>query len=94
MTDWQIGDRALCIQVEHPTLGKTRRVELGKVYTVRGVYVSRSSGHVGLILIEAKPRTNPGFHAFMFQRLHPDEHHGERCDWELLLKRTKRTVRA
>lgn len=69
--DWKPGDLALCVSNRHPTLGTTKRVVPGRIYTVTGSYVSSVCGSLALILAEAKPRKNPGFHAFLFRKIHP-----------------------
>jgi hypothetical protein len=89
MTDWQVGDLAVCVTNKHSALGTTKRLQIGKTYTVRGVYISSKGDGVGLILHEAAPRINPGFHAFLFRKVVRDKQEACEAYFVTLLKRSK-----
>jgi hypothetical protein len=98
MSDWQIGDLAVCVAVTHPAFSDAaRRLTLGKVYTV--VRIGRPlrilNGEHGLGFAEVSPtRKNRGYPESMFRKIRPDQH--EACESEFvdLLKRSKRKVSA
>jgi hypothetical protein len=71
VSDWQPGDLALCVRNSDQKLGTTKLVMPGRIYTVTGIYVSGKCGSLALVLAEAKPSKNPGFHAFLFRKIRP-----------------------
>ena len=88
MSDWQIGDLAVCVQdwPEAVACG----IVAGKAYGVAGVYVSPRTGNVGLVLAGVVvPRPHNSTNARHFRKIRPDTH--EPCEEEFvtLLKRGK-----
>lgn len=92
---WEVGDLALCVSDSLPGVpGRAVRVQVGKTYTVTGVYVSSVTATVGLVLAEAKPRKHPGFHEELFRKIKPDAHEACEDEFVTLLERIKRPVKA
>jgi hypothetical protein len=104
MSDWQVGDLAVCIDASDVGGAADPNyvlLEYGRVYNVIGItddgpgsWVSDYDG-LGLILAEVES-TNPegDFAAYRFRKVLPDRH--EACETEFvdLLKRSKRRVEA
>lgn len=95
MSDWQVGDLALCVDAKPcPHFGNTGLVE-GVIYTVVKVYVPEIGGAsarfgrcTGLELRELESGTAHGFSAPRFRKIKPD---AEPCEEEftVLIKRMK-----
>ena len=102
MSDWQVGDLAVCVDdspcrcgapCRHPQNHAIQMVA-GRTYTVNHWIVFQ--GKLYLTLAGVKIISHWGVHgrADRFRKIRPDEH--EACEEEFvtLLNRTKRTVRA
>ncbi len=96
MSDWQVGDLALCVDESNPavpSLGPA--VREGRVYTVKAVTRyrrwQRGSYDVGLILLEARHYTNRDgdFVANIFRKIIPDAPEPCEAEFVTLLKRNK-----
>lgn len=101
MSDWQVGDLAVCVNSGPSRFGPEKRHNLvvDKVYRVVGIGGGTSDGRAPYSLFVAGAKAmyesdGYGFDPDRFRKIRPDEH--EACEHEFvtLLKRTKRTVRA
>lgn len=95
MSDWQVGDLALCVVKPKPDPGITSgwSPAVGSTYTV--MEVARDMRGVVLNFFEdAAYDPYCGFDAFCFRKIRPDKH--EDCEPEFveLLNRVKRKVSA
>lgn len=102
MSDWAIGDLAVCVDAVGRITGKSVLVE-GRTYTVSGIYLPScptssdygSPSDIGLWLEELRsPATSGAFDARRFRKVTPDKQ--ESCEEEFvtLLRRSKPKVRA
>jgi hypothetical protein len=99
MTDWAVGDLAVCVDTLRPEEAKPGRsggdtCRKGAVFTVIGI-ARDAWGNVGLILDDIRSdHPTGGYLASAFRKIRPDKH--EECEPEFvtLLKRSKRRVSA
>jgi len=93
MSDWQVGDLAVCVSVSHPMFSDiSRRLTVGTVYTVAmvGRPLLVLNGERGLGFAEVSPtRRNRGYPETMFRKIRPDEHESCEPEFITLLKRSK-----
>jgi hypothetical protein len=95
MSDWQVGDLALCVDARpNPFYGKSGLTE-GVIYKVVGA-VFNPAPHAlygeeawGLFLAEISAEAPEGFAASRFRKIRPDEHEACEPEFITLLKRTK-----
>jgi hypothetical protein len=75
MSDWQVGDAALCVTVTHPAfVTQSSILRVGAIYTVVkvGRPIERMGGERALGLAEACPRNaGNGFPETLFRKLEP-----------------------
>lgn len=97
MSDWQVGDLAVCVNAG--SAGSA--LEDGRIYTVSGIFSQsgpswlRSHAPYGLYLAEAvAPSSSGSFDPERFRKIRPDEHEGNAEDWQLLRETHKRKVSA
>jgi hypothetical protein len=101
MSDWQVGDLAVCVSVSHPNYPHPfARLQVGRAYTVEAVgrpietWNGRSfGGERALGLCEVKPDIKGrGYPESLFRKVRPDI--TEACEEEFvtLLKKSKRKV--
>lgn len=91
MSDWQVGDLALCLEIEMNTGTVPSGLRVGGVYTVAGVVCHRDQ--TGLVL-EDYPSWHPSeaWCASSFRKILPDEQEACEPEFVTLLKRSKRKV--
>ena len=100
MSDWQVGDLALCVDdAPCPTFGPAP-LRAGATYHVVGV-VPANIGRCGscpaccgLYLDEVDCAALHGFAGHRFRKIRPDKRESCEPEFITLLKRTKRTVKA
>jgi hypothetical protein len=89
MSDWQVGDLAVCVDAGH-----NKMIETGKVYRVEAVRVAPAgysdTGSLGLVLegICSNDRGG-GYHATRFRKIAPDKPEACEDEFVTLLKRGK-----
>ena len=91
MSDWQIGDLALCVSARpNPYSGDANPCKAGQVYTVARVLIT-TSGTVGLGLVGITfPNCNLNAEvASRFRKILPDKHEPCEAEFITLLKRGK-----
>jgi hypothetical protein len=96
MSDWQVGDLALCIHLSdiHPFWRARTRFREGEVYRVDGL-VNGRFGELYLVIGAPDIFAATGYpNAGRFRKIRPDEHEACEPEFVTLLKRTKRTVAA
>ena len=100
--DWKVGDLAVCVDArQNPGVRTTGdKLQEGSIYRVSGIG-RESARHSlygadsGLFLEGMRSGSlSGGYAASRFRKIRPDEHEGEREDWQLLLDSMKRKVRA
>ena len=102
MSDWQVGDLAVCVDARpNPRCGhRPSPLVEGKVYRVAGIdpYPERHALYgmdTGLFLRGMRSAANSGgFAASRFRKIRPDEHEACEPEFVQLLKRSKRKVNA
>jgi hypothetical protein len=93
MTDWQVGDLAVCVDdAERPTSipSDLAKIKRGNVYRVARILC----GGLGLQFEEAVTRHSAGYWEDRFRKIRPDEHQACEPEFVTLLKRAKRPVAA
>jgi hypothetical protein len=95
MSDWQVGDLAVCVDAE-PQAGdfiRDSQLRVGSVYTVTRVLLSGGRGDrtaIGLSLLGMRPAGGrEGYCEDRFRKIRPDEHEACEPEFVTLLKRTK-----
>jgi hypothetical protein len=90
MSDWQVGDLAVCVE-DRPcrNTGLPNPCELGRIYRVEAVVVSRA-GVTGLLLegVRFPSPTIACWHG-NFRKIRPDKHEDCEPEFVTLLKRRK-----
>lgn len=103
MSDWQIGDLAVCVDdsdMDGSSSGSCKYVRIGQVYRVRGVLPRilwlNMERHQGLVVAETSNPFGPhgAFSAQRFRKIRPDEHQSCEPEFVTLLNRIKRKVTA
>lgn len=99
MSDWQVGDLALCVTTKHPSFREASEVlRVGAVYTV--VRVGRPTAYIkgefALGLREAIPSRGPdyGFPQTMFRKIAPHTPDAEDAETIRLLNAQRVPVEA
>ncbi|MBL9070433.1 MAG: hypothetical protein JNM03_10630 [Sphingopyxis sp.] len=86
MSDWQVGDRAICVTEYLPGFGSTTRVSVGRIYQVEGLYISRAEGKykgvLALVLVGVRGVKFDGFHHGLFRKI--DDHVPDEFDREVI----------
>lgn len=86
MSDWQVGDLALCVSIEHPLFkGPSSILRAGAVYTVVvvGSPISWANNERALGFSEAKPKkVGRGFPETLFRKI--DRHQPDEFDRETI----------
>lgn len=86
MSDWQVGDRAICVTDHIPGFGSTTRVSVGRIYQVEGMYISTADGKfngvLALVLVGVRGARFDGFHHALFRKL--DDHVSDDFDREVI----------
>lgn len=97
MSDWQVGDLAVCVDVGDAPRTKFsgtgvagRRLSLGATYTVVAIGAHRVTSET-ILLMEGQPNYAG---AFRFRKIRPDAHEACEAEFLTLLKRSKRKVSA
>lgn len=90
MSDWQVGDLAVCVD-DQPRDGDVLDLDFatlraGRLYRVANVCF----GGLGLHVAEAPVRRKAGWWADRFRKIRPDEHQACEPEFVKLLKRSKR----
>lgn len=96
MSDWQVGDRAVCVDAS----GSRCALTVGRVYSVSGLDWTEGFAELdgslipcGLLLAEiAPPFPYDGFDPRRFRKILPDQHEACETEFVTLLKRSKRRV--
>jgi hypothetical protein len=95
MSDWQVGDLAVCVEARRSPLTE------GSVYTVAAVFFDPAYNTLGeftehtLLLREITPWPGKnGFCPTRFRKIRPDERQACEPEFVTLLKRSKRKVAA
>jgi hypothetical protein len=98
--DWQVGDRAVCVDDSpHPTLGESGIIR-GRAYTIISIRHDGNSkygrGRTAFQLASVNPPwwATKGFDAVRFCKIRPDEQEACEPEFVTLLKRSKRKVPA
>jgi hypothetical protein len=92
MSDWQVGDLAVCVD-DSPTLRPHCPLIVGRTYRVVGISILRE----GLIVAEAVAMNQSfggGFLMRRFRKVRPDEREACEPEFVTLLKRSKQRVSA
>jgi hypothetical protein len=97
VSDWQVGDKALCVDAGPDRFYGDVGLTLGRIYTVVGLPMGNQYDRwkEGLELGEVRPpKPSVGYASYRFRKIRPDEH--EDCEPEFveLLNRSKRKVSA
>lgn len=87
MSDWEIGDLALCVDDSLAEWCLHR----GRIYRVRGV-LGEMLVLDGIAALDGSGRD--GMYASRFRKILPDKHEACEAEFVTLLRRTKRTVKA
>jgi hypothetical protein len=100
VTDWQVGDLAVCVDAapprNNPRVPPAIKLERGKVYTVTGIRICKNGP--GLLVDDEPPHFGAtievGWGVDRFRKIRPDEH--EKCEPEFvtLLETFTRKVEA
>lgn len=95
MTDWKVGDEAVCVDARPRRWSYSNPLRENAVYTVIRVTHDRCPHYgqaVGLVLAELSTEAPGGFFAERFRKVVKDKH--EKCEDEFitLLKRSKVTA--
>jgi hypothetical protein len=97
MSDWQVGDLAVCVDVSDRFYAQYRRTALagrrfaiGKKYRVVATSIHRITGEE-ILLMEGQPDTAG---AWRFRKIRPDEHEACEEEFVILLKLSKQRVSA
>lgn len=98
MSDWQVGDLAVCVDASPDFDGEPVPLEQGTAYRVSGVaFAPRPSrkwgARVGLNLLGVEPWPW-GYASERFRKVVADEHEACETEFVTLLKRLKRKVSA
>jgi hypothetical protein len=98
MSDWQVGDLAVCVDDRPDHLGENH-LELGRIYRVTGVCpvgLSVFGMGTGLLLegVAFPAWATGGAAARRFRKVRPDEHESCEPEFVTLLERSRKTVRA
>jgi hypothetical protein len=102
MSDWQVGDLAVCVDASsrHPGNMSSSVLREGAVYTVIGIapperWITGEYG-IGLVFAEVRQPVNSdgSFIATRFRKIRPDKHESCEPEFVTLLKRSRQTVRA
>ena len=92
MSDWQVGDLAVCVELDdiHPVWRKQCALKVGESYRVAALHTSPWNGSV-LLDLGWPNHAFQYFHpaAWRFRKIRPDEHEACEPKFVTLLKRTK-----
>ncbi len=94
MSDWQVGDLALCVTREIAGFGFCSIVAVGRIYVVEDIYVGtgpKYDGVVALVLQGVRGGRYPGLHSGLFKKL--DDHAPDEFDREVIEQMTGAPVR-
>ena len=94
MSDWAVGDLAVCVDAKG-----TSTISEGRVYRVSAIAPPErwQSGYTGIgLFLEGigRPCLNQDFRATRFRKIRPDEREACEPEFVQLLKRSKRKVAA
>jgi len=92
MSDWSVGDLAVCIHDGHCThCGAPAGVEKGRLYRVSGVNLNPHRVTLSLEGVPdiTAPDHHPGHVVGRFRKIRPDEHEGCEPEFVTLLKRIR-----
>jgi hypothetical protein len=95
MSDWQVGDLAVCVD-DCPcpvTKRPVRGIHAGKSYTVAGFIQFKEKTFLRLAGVEAVSQSG-GFFPHRFRKIRPDEHEACEEEFRILLKLSKQRVSA
>lgn len=98
MSDWAVGDLAVCVDDGDSWYGKFP-CRKGHIYRVTGIHIARpgfsDAGRLGLLLEGVHSGSPSGaFDACRFRKVKPDEHTACESEFVDLLKRSKTEVPA
>ena len=85
MSDWQVGDRAICVTDNITGFGFTKKVKVGRISTVEAMYLGRGGkydGVLALVLTGVLGRQYPGMHHGLFRKL--EDHVPDEFDHEII----------
>jgi hypothetical protein len=93
MSDWQVGDLALCVDASQRGSEYPSRLVKGSIYTVTGIDTEPGlldTAPCGLLLAEVAPAGHyDAFACDRFRKIRPDEHEACEPEFVRLLKRSK-----
>jgi hypothetical protein len=91
---WQVGDLAVCVELNPQTPFSLGGLRVGSIYTVTASYLGVSGVHCVDLAEARSSHQSGGYQSFRFRKIRPDEHQACEPEFVTLLKRTKRPVAA
>lgn len=91
MSDWQVGDLAVCVDAELRTYSswpRSGRLVVGRSYSVRGFRVRNCDGGLNLLMV-GENAEGLGWAEDRFRKIRPDKHEACEDEFITLLKRRK-----